>query len=71
MKCSSPDYVPPSRDKGGMVPICTTSQLPDKSVADSVEAIIGAYLLTCGPMGALKVGLRFFIIGASLYSVRP
>lgn len=52
---SQPGYVQPSRDTSGAMPLCTTSQLPDKSVADSVEALIGAYLLVCGPVGALKV----------------
>lgn len=50
-----PDFVPPAQDTSGPVPICLSSQLPDKSVADAVEAIIGAYLLTTGPLGALRV----------------
>ncbi|CAN8000648.1 unnamed protein product, partial [Ixodes hexagonus] len=62
VESSRPDYVPPKRDISCAIPICTSSQLPDKSVADSVEALIGAYLLVCGPIGALKVmkwmGLR-------------
>ena len=27
--------------------------IPDKSIADCVEALIGAYLIACGPRGAL------------------
>lgn len=50
-----PDYVALPQDTSGPVPICLSTQLPDKSVADSVEAIIGAYLLKTGPLGALKV----------------
>lgn len=52
---SRPDYVAPKRDSSCAVPVCTSAQVPDKSVADSVEALIGAYLLVCGPVGALKV----------------
>ena len=33
---------------------CTTQEISDKSVADSVEALIGAYLTSCGYLGALK-----------------
>ncbi|XP_065304348.2 endoribonuclease Dicer-like [Dermacentor albipictus] len=50
-----PGYVPPPRNTSGPVPIRQSSQLSDKSVADSVEAIIGAYLLVTGPIGALRV----------------
>ncbi|XP_077537077.1 endoribonuclease Dicer-S-like isoform X2 [Haemaphysalis longicornis] len=50
-----PDFVAPAQDTSGPVPICLSTQLPDKSVADSVEAIIGAYLLTTGPLGACRV----------------
>ncbi|EEC02009.1 dicer-1, putative [Ixodes scapularis] len=54
-ECLRPDYVAPKRDSSCAVPVCTSAQVPDKSVADSVEALIGAYLLVCGPVGALKV----------------
>lgn len=50
-----PEFVPPSRNTSGPVPIRQSTQLSDKSVADSVEAIIGAYLLVTGPIGALRV----------------
>lgn len=33
---------------------CNTQTIADKSVADSVEALIGAYLISCGYLGALK-----------------
>lgn len=33
---------------------CNTQTIADKSVADSVEALIGAYLISCGYRGALK-----------------
>lgn len=39
-------------------------RLSDKSIADSVEALIGVYLLNCGPYGAIKfmswLGLDLF-----------
>ncbi|KAL1418946.1 hypothetical protein MTO96_005487 [Rhipicephalus appendiculatus] len=50
-----PEFVPPPRNTSGPVPIRQSSQLSDKSVADSVEAIIGAFLLVTGPIGALRV----------------
>lgn len=31
----------------------TQHSIPDKSIADCVEALIGAYLIECGPRGAL------------------
>lgn len=31
----------------------TQHSIPDKSIADCVEALIGAYLVACGPRGAL------------------
>lgn len=31
----------------------TQHSIPDKSIADCVEALIGAYLVACGPKGAL------------------
>ena len=37
---------------------CNTQTIADKSVADSVEALIGAYLISCGYLGALKF-MRF------------
>ncbi|KAG8223501.1 hypothetical protein J437_LFUL004969 [Ladona fulva] len=33
--------------------LVTQQSIPDKSVADCVEALIGAYLIACGPRGAL------------------
>lgn len=33
---------------------CNTQTIADKSVADSIEALIGAYLISCGYLGALK-----------------
>ncbi|KAG6460082.1 hypothetical protein O3G_MSEX011760 [Manduca sexta] len=33
--------------------LITQHSIPDKSIADCVEALIGAYLLECGPRGAL------------------
>ena len=33
---------------------CNIQTIGDKSVADSVEALIGAYLISCGYLGALK-----------------
>lgn len=33
--------------------LVTQHSIPDKSIADCVEALIGAYLLECGPRGAL------------------
>uniref|UniRef100_A0A8D8QUE6 ribonuclease III n=1 Tax=Cacopsylla melanoneura TaxID=428564 RepID=A0A8D8QUE6_9HEMI len=42
--------------------LVTQHSIPDKSIADSVEALIGAYLIECGPRGALLfmswLGLR-------------
>lgn len=52
---SSPDFTIASKEASGPVPACLTSQLGDKGIADSVEAIIGAYLLVCGPLGAIKL----------------
>ncbi|UYV74239.1 DICER1 [Cordylochernes scorpioides] len=43
--------------------LINTQEISDKSIADAVEALIGSYLLTCGPMGALRflswLGLEF------------
>ena len=33
---------------------CNTQVIADKSVADSTEALIGAYLISCGYLGALR-----------------
>lgn len=33
--------------------LVTQHSIPDKSIADCVEALIGAYLIECGPYGAL------------------
>ncbi|XP_014235184.1 endoribonuclease Dcr-1 [Trichogramma pretiosum] len=33
--------------------LITQHSIPDKSIADCVEALIGAYLISCGPKGAL------------------
>ncbi|XP_028040138.1 endoribonuclease Dcr-1 [Bombyx mandarina] len=46
---SSPENV------GCFIPynLITQHSIPDKSIADCVEALIGAYLLECGPRGAL------------------
>ena len=33
---------------------CNTQMIADKSVADSIEALIGAYLISCGYLGALE-----------------
>lgn len=33
--------------------LITQHSIPDKSIADCVEALIGAYLISCGPRGAL------------------
>jgi endoribonuclease Dicer len=33
--------------------LLTQHSIPDKSLADCVEALIGAYLIACGPRGAL------------------
>ena len=37
---------------------CNTQVIADKSVADSIEALIGAYLISCGYLGALRL-MRF------------
>ena len=33
--------------------LLTQHSIPDKSIADCVEALMGAYLISCGPKGAL------------------
>ncbi|XP_022902072.1 endoribonuclease Dcr-1 [Onthophagus taurus] len=42
-------------DLPGTIPynLVTQHSIPDKSIADCVEALIGAYLIECGPHGAL------------------
>ena len=49
MSSSSPSAMP------AFVPynLLTQHSIPDKSIADCVEALIGAYLIACGPRGAL------------------
>ncbi|XP_030371583.1 endoribonuclease Dcr-1 [Scaptodrosophila lebanonensis] len=44
-----------SNDFSCFIPYNLVSQhsIPDKSIADCVEALIGAYLIECGPRGAL------------------
>ena len=42
---SMPSFVPYN--------LLTQHSIPDKSIADCVEALIGAYLIACGPQGAL------------------
>ena len=39
---------------GGKRDKCNTQVIADKSVADSIEALIGAYLISCGYIGALR-----------------
>nr|XP_049696043.1 endoribonuclease Dcr-1 isoform X1 [Helicoverpa armigera]XP_049696044.1 endoribonuclease Dcr-1 isoform X1 [Helicoverpa armigera] len=45
----------PQDSAGCFIPynLITQHSIPDKSIADCVEALIGAYLLECGPRGAL------------------
>ncbi|KAM3955211.1 LOW QUALITY PROTEIN: endoribonuclease Dcr-1 [Aphomia sociella] len=45
----------PFEASGCFIPynLITQHSIPDKSIADCVEALIGAYLLECGPRGAL------------------
>ncbi|CAH4033082.1 unnamed protein product [Pieris brassicae] len=45
----------PIDNTGCFIPynLITQHSIPDKSIADCVEALIGAYLLECGPRGAL------------------
>ncbi|KAJ0169619.1 hypothetical protein K1T71_014804, partial [Dendrolimus kikuchii] len=45
----------PQDGAGCFIPynLITQHSIPDKSIADCVEALIGAYLLECGPRGAL------------------
>ncbi|CAH2083346.1 unnamed protein product [Euphydryas editha] len=45
----------PVDSSGCFIPynLITQHSIPDKSIADCVEALIGAYLLECGPRGAL------------------
>ena len=43
-----------SQDCGVNAAKGNTQQITDKSVADSIEALIGAYLISCGYLGALR-----------------
>ena len=45
----------PLADLPSFVPynLLTQHSIPDKSIADCVEALIGAYLISCGQKGAL------------------
>ena len=52
--------------------LLTQHSIPDKSIADCVEALIGAYLRACGPRGALLfmswLGLKVLpVIGEGSY----
>jgi endoribonuclease Dicer len=48
--------------------LLTQHSIPDKSIADCVEALIGAYLIACGPKGAL-VFMKW--LGLDLLSSAP
>lgn len=52
---SSNAYVDDSDAFACFIPynLVTQHSIPDKSIADCVEALIGAYLIDCGPRGAL------------------
>ena len=43
-----------SQDCGANTAKCNKQVIADKSVADSIEALIGAYLISCGYLGALR-----------------
>ena len=43
-----------SQDSGANTAKGNTQVIADKSVADSIEALIGAYLISCGYLGALR-----------------
>ena len=43
-----------SQDSGANTSKGNTQVIADKSVADSIEALIGAYLISCGYLGALR-----------------
>lgn len=51
--------------------LVTQHSIPDKSIADCVEALIGAYLIDCGPRGALLfmawLGIRVLPYKEDLY----
>ncbi|XP_055526642.1 endoribonuclease Dcr-1 isoform X2 [Wyeomyia smithii] len=53
--------------------LVTQHSIPDKSVADCVEALIGAYLIECGPRGALLLmawlGIRVLPVQEILFEV--
>ena len=48
----------------------TQHSLPDKSIADCVEALIGCYLVTCGQRAALQfmawLGLKVCVMGLNV-----
>ncbi|XP_054733232.1 endoribonuclease Dcr-1 [Anastrepha obliqua] len=52
---SAVDEIAEGNDFSCFIPynLVTQHSIPDKSVADCVEALIGAYLIECGPRGAL------------------
>ncbi|XP_063705227.1 endoribonuclease Dcr-1 [Culicoides brevitarsis] len=54
--------------------LVTQHSIPDKSIADCVEALIGAYLIECGPKGALLfmawLGIRVLPMRKSLENVK-
>jgi len=54
MTCES-NNISLTQDLPRFVPynLLTQHSIPDKSIADCVEALIGAYLTACGPRGAL------------------
>lgn len=51
--------------------LVTQHSIPDKSIADCVEALIGAYLIECGPRGALLfmawLGIRVLPCNEEIY----
>lgn len=53
--------------------LVTQHSIPDKSIADCVEALIGAYLIECGPKGALLfmawLGIRVLPIKIKIETV--
>ena len=66
-KFEDSDKLNKTQEKLTLVPydLRTQQSLPDKSIADCVEAIIGCYLTTCGEKGALKfmhwLGLKVLV----------
>ncbi|XP_054708066.1 endoribonuclease Dicer-like [Uloborus diversus] len=67
----------PPPDPRALVPynLLTQHSIPDKSIADCVEALIGAYLVSCGSRGALLfmswLGLRVLPVEADGSYGRP